>query len=186
MYPLRRIADVRLAFLAALMITAVTALPVSAGPKGDARDSDVGKMLYGFNVIVLAAGDTAPNRDCGNEIYLTELATIRWSFFPSLSPSFQLQDCDGTDGTAAIWASESLRTYVMVNLRRPKTASLNIVCQDIVDEAIDDLCMVGSFNPPLNFTRKTVENILDGEFEEVMWTISGAWQRFDILIYEKL
>jgi hypothetical protein len=172
--------------IAAALIAAAGALPVSAGPRGDSNDSDVGDLLAKFTVVALAPGQTAPDR-CSSRIYFEEgtIGSIRWHFEPALSPSFQIQDCDGIgDDEADVWVNESLRSYVMINLRGPRTQSLDVVCVETFDVGIDDLCL--SPGTITHYTTKIVENVPDGYSEDVFWVLDGDWQTFDMRIYEKL
>lgn len=183
----------RALFLAALFMFAVAA-PVMAKPQGDARDSDVGKKLWNFNVIATPNGswvedDTACSNN-GSRIFFEEdtIGTIRWSLYPYANQDFNITDCDGTsDGTGAVAANESLSFYVMIKLVGPKTSSLNLVCEDVVDYiGVDDLCMVDSVNLTRNATTKIMQNVVENQYEEVLWTMSGDWKIFQVLVYEKL
>ena len=172
------------------------ATPANAGPPGDARDNDVGKMLYKFNVIAVPQSDwVVSDSECtnnGHRIFFERgngntLGEILWHLQPNLKPSFQIQDCDGTnDAEADVWANESQRFYVMVRLLGPKTSTLHLVCTDIIDEGIDDLCLIDSVHLQRNSTTKIMENVVDNEYEEVLWEFSGNWRIFEVRIYEKL
>ena len=171
----------------------MVAAPASAAPKGDARDSDVGKKLWNFNVIATpndswAEDDTVCSNN-GSRIFFEEdtIGTIRWSLYPNANQDFNITDCDGTsDGTGAVAANESLRFWVMIKLVGPKTSTLNVVCEDVIDEGVDDLCVLGSFNLSRNATTKIMHNVVDNAYEEVLWTLSGDWKIFQVLVYEKL
>jgi len=184
----------RVAILSALFVLLIAAVgPAYAAPKGDARDSDVGKKLWNFNVIATPNGDWAEDDSVcsnnGSRMFFEEdtIGTIRWSLYPNANQDFKITDCDGTsDGTGAVAANESLRFWVMVKLVGPKTSELNLVCQDVIDEGVDDLCVVGSVNLSRNATTKIMHNIVDNEYEEVLWTLSGDWKIFQVLVYEKL
>jgi len=183
----------RAVLLAALFMFTMVA-PVAAKPQGDARDSDVGKKLWNFNVIATPNGSWAEDDSvCGNNgsrIFFEEdtIGTIRWSLWPNANQDFNITDCDGTsDGTGAVAANESLRFYVMIKLVGPKTSTLNLVCQDVIDYiGVDDLCMVGEVNLQRNATTKIMQNVVEGQYEEVLWTFQGDWKIFQVLVYEKL
>ena len=169
---------------------------VAAKPPGDARDNDVGKMLYKFNVIATPKSDwVVPDGECtnqGHRIFFQRgngntLGEIRWHLEPGLNPSFQIQDCDGTnDAEADVWANESRRFYVMVRLLGPKNSSLTLTCQEVIEEGADDLCLVDTVNLSRNSTTKIMENVVDNAYEEVLWSLSGDWRIFEVRIYEKL
>jgi hypothetical protein len=75
----------------------------------------------------------------------------------------------------------------MIKLVGPKTSSLNLVCTDVVDYlGVDDLCMVGSVNLQRNATTKIMHNIVENQYEEVLWTFAGNWKIFQVQVYEKL
>ena len=187
----------RLTFLATLFVLLfAVVLPASAAPKGDARDSDVGKKLFNFNVIAVPNGDwVVDDSECtnnGKRIFFEQgdgntLGTIKWALYPDQNQSFDIQDCDGTgDSFAEIWANELQRFYVMIKLVGPKTSSLNVVCTDVIDYlGVDDLCLY-SGGITRNSTTKIMENVAEGQYEEVLWEFSGDWKIFQVLIYEKL
>jgi hypothetical protein len=187
----------RLSILIALFSLALIVSPAMAAPKGDARDSDVGKKLWNFNVLAkpnawVASSTTCPNN--GNRIFFKQgsngstLGTITWHFDPAANQSFNITDCNGTiDGDADVVVDESMQVYVMIKLVGPKTSSLNVVCTDVIDYlGVDDLCLIGSANINRNSTTKIMSNIAEGQYEEVLWSLSGSWKVFQVQIYEKL
>lgn len=183
----------RLSVLVALFVLALAVAPVSGAPKGDARDSDVGKKLWNFNVIATPNGSWAEDDSVcsnnGSRMFFEEdsIGTIRWSLYPNANQDFNITDCDGTsDGTGAVAANESLRFWVMIKLVGPKTSSLELTCLDVIDEGVDDLCVVGTVNLTRNSTTKIMHNVVDNEYEEVLWTFQGDWKIFQVLVYEKL
>jgi hypothetical protein len=156
----------------------------------------VGKKLWNFTVIAHPSGDWSADDDVcpnnGNRIFFEEgngntLGTIRWHLEPNNNPDFDITDCDGTyDGDADVFANESLRFWVMIKLVGPKTSALNVVCQDVVvSDNQDDLC-VYSGGITRNSTTKIFSNLVDNEYEEVLWSLSGDWKVFQVLVYERL
>ncbi len=180
--------------LAALLLLTV-ALPVSANPPG-ARDSDVGKMLYKFNVIAVPQSDwVVPDSECtnnGHRIFFergngSTLGTIEWQLWPGLSPDFQIADCDAThDGWATILANESQRFYVFVRVLGPSGTSLDLSCVEVIDAGTDDLCLISTENLQKGAMTKIMENVVDNQYENVLWYLSGSWRIFEVRIYEKL
>jgi hypothetical protein len=176
---------------------ATTVADASARP-GDAGDSDVGKQLFKFNVIAVPQSDwVVPDGECtnnGRRIFFERgngntLGDIRWQFVPGNTPSWDIEDCDGTspdDNEAVVSVDESQSFWVMVRLLGPKPSTLQIVCQEIVEEGADDLCVIaGPVNLKRNAMTKIMSNIVDNEYEEVLWSLSGNWRIFEVRIYEK-
>jgi hypothetical protein len=183
----------RLSILFVLLLFAVAA-PVSAAPKGDARDPDVGKKLYQFNVIAVPNSWTADDTTCpnnGSRIFFQQsgsntLGRIDWSLDPTASQDFNITDCNGTnDGTGAVTANELLNFYVMIKLVGPKTSTLDVVCTWVLNQGPNDLCLY-SGGITRNSTTKIFQNVADNQYEGVLWTWSGNWKVFQVLIYEKL
>jgi len=181
------------------MLLLSVAAPVSAKPQGDARDPDVGKKLWNFNVIATPNGtwvedDTVCGNN-GNRIFFSDSngGTIRWALDPAAQHDFDITDCDGTsDRTAGVTANESISFWVMIKLVGPKTSTLNVVCQDVIDYqdalngGVDDLCVVDSVNLQRNASTKIIKNIAESQYEEVLWTLNGDWKIFQVLVYEKI
>ena len=185
----------RLSILVAVFMLLLVVAPVAAAPKGDARDSDVGKKLWNFNVLAKPNAWVEDDASCsnnGNRIFFEQgngstLGTINWHFDPYANQAFNISDCDGTgDSDADVWVDESLQVYIMIKLVGPKTSTLNVVCTELIDEGVDDLCLIGSANINRNSTTKIMENVADGYYENVLWSLSGDWKVFQVLVYEKL
>jgi len=170
----------------------------TGGPKGDARGTDVGRMLFKFNVIATPKSNwVVPDGECtnnGHRIFFQRgsgntLGTIHWDLIPNLNPPYQIEDCDGTaDAEANVDVSESQAFYVVVRLLGPKTSTLSIRCKDVVEAGADDLCVLDDVTVAINrnVTTKIMSNVVDNEVEEVLWTLSGDWRIFEVRIYEKL
>jgi hypothetical protein len=189
----------RLSLLVALFMLAMLAVPVSAAPKGDARDSDVGKKLFSFNVIAMPQADWSANDSVcpnnGSRMFFQQdadntLGTIHWYLQPNANQDFNITDCDGTyDGDGAVVANESLNFWVMIKLVGPKTSTLTNVCTDVIDYiGTDDLCLLNGTPVHLNrnSTTKIMQNVAENQYEEVLWQFSGDWKVFQVLIYESL
>lgn len=139
--------------LVAMLVLAAVVAPVSAAPKGQARDSDVGKKLFQFNVIAVPQADwTADDDVCpnnGSRMFFEydgagTLARINWSLDVGANPDFNITDCDGTyDGDGDIVANQSLRFWVMIKLVGPKTSTLSLTCTEIYDDPTfnDQVCL---------------------------------------------
>lgn len=186
----------RLSVLVAVFMLLLAVVPVTAAPKGNARDSDVGKKLWSFNVIAHPSSDwSEDDSECsnnGSRIFFEEgdTGTIRWSLWPNNNPDFDITDCDGTyDQTGAVSVNESLRFWVMIKLVGPKTSTLTNVCTDvIVSDNQTDLCLLEGqpVNLQRNATTKIMYNLADGAYEEVLWTFWGDWKIFQVQVYEYL
>jgi hypothetical protein len=184
----------RLFILSLVMILAV-AVPVAAKPPGDSRDPDVGKQLYKFNVIAVPNDSWTDSETCennGSRIFFergngSTIGTIKWELWPNLYTDFRISDCDATkDATAVVQANESIRFWVTVRLLGPKTSNLNLVCTEVIDAGVDDLCVIGSANLQRGATTKIMSNVFDNAYEEVLWSLSGDWRILDVRIWEKI
>ena len=163
---------------------------------GDAGGPTVGKQLFKFNVIATPKSDwVVPDGECtnnGHRIFFQRgngntLGEIAWLFRPGASPNFDIQDCDGThDETATVQVNEQQAFYVMVRLLGPRTSTLTLTCAEILDQGLDDLCVIGTENLQRKAMTKIMENIVDNMNEDVLWTLSGDWRIFEVRIYEKL
>jgi hypothetical protein len=186
----------RLSVLVALFMLALMVAPVTAAPKGDARDDNVGKKLWNFNVIAHPSGDWSADDDVcpnnGNRVFFEEGDTgmIRWHLYPGNNPDFDIVDCDGTyDRDADVNVNESLEFWVMIKLVGPNTSTLYNVCEDVVvSDNQDDLCLLEPqpVNLQRNATTKIFSNLADNEYEEVLWTFWGDWKIFQVQVYEYL
>jgi hypothetical protein len=189
----------RVAMLSALFLLLATVVPATtAAPKGDARDPNVGKKLYQFNVLAkpnawVADDTTCPNN--GSRIFFQEdgdntLGTLHWYLDPTANQDFNITDCNGTvDGDGTIVADESINFWVMIKLVGPKTSTLTNVCTDVIDViGVDDLCLLNGTPVHLNrnSTTKIMQNVAENQFEEVLWQFSGDWKIFQVLIYEAI
>ena len=189
----------RLSLLVALFMLVLLAVPVSAAPKGDARDPDVGKKLWNFNVIAHPSGDwSADDEVCpnnGNRMFFAAngtntMGTITWQLIPGATPDFRITDCDGTfDTHGAVAVNESLTFWVVIKLVGPKTSTLTNVCTNVVVSTnADDLCLLEG--QPVHLTRnattKIMKNLVDNAYEEVLWTFWGDWKVFQVQVYEAL
>jgi hypothetical protein len=183
-------------FVAVAVVMAGLATSAGAKPPGDTRDSDVGKMLYKFNIVAIPqewSGDDTVCQDNGARMFFQRgggaIGTVEWQLDPA-AHGFQLTDCDGTtDGTGVVLADEKVSFYVMVRLLGPPTDSLNLVCEDkVVSDNQDDLCIIDSVNLTKQGFTKIMDNIYDGEYEEVLWTLSSGtdFRIADVRVYEKL
>ena len=185
-------------FAALFALLFVVSAPVSAAPKGEARDPDVGKKLYQFNVLAKPNAWVADNTTCpnnGSRIFFQEdgdntLGTLHWTLDPAANQDFNITDCNGTvDGDGDIVADESINFWVMIKLVGPKTSTLTNVCTDVIDViGVDDLCLLNGQPVHLsrNATTKIMQNVAENEFEEVLWQFSGDWKIFQVLIYEAI
>ena len=188
----------RLSIFVALFMLALIAAPAVAAPKGDARDSDVGKKLYSFTVHAKPNAWIADNSVCpnnGSRMFFRQgetgtLGTIHWYLDPAANQDFNITDCNGTvDGDGDVVADESINFWVMIKLVGPKTSTLTNVCTDVIDYiGIDDLCLLNGTPQHLNrnTTTKIMNNVAEGQYEEVLWQFSGDWKVFQVLIYEAI
>ena len=105
----------RVAILSALFVLLVAAVgPAAAAPKGDARDSDVGKKLWNFNVLAKPNAWSQDDASCennGSRIFFEQgngntLGEIRWHLDPTLNQDFNISDCDGVSW----WSSRPLKS----------------------------------------------------------------------------
>ena len=94
-------------FAALFALLFVVSAPVSAAPKGEARDPDVGKKLYQFNVLAKPNAWVADNTTCpnnGSRIFFQEdgdntLGTLHWTLDPAANQDFNITDATGFFGT---------------------------------------------------------------------------------------
>jgi len=178
---------------------ALMAVPASAAPKGDARDPDVGKKLWNFNVIAHPSGDWSANDSVcpnnGNRMFFSAngsntMGSITWHLTPNATPAFKITDCDGTfDGDGDVNVNESLNFWVVIKLVGPKTSTLTNVCTNVVtSDNAADLCLLTG--QPVHLTRnsttKIMKNLADGVYEEVLWEFWGDWKVFQVQVYEAL
>jgi hypothetical protein len=177
--------------LGALGLVALIAGPAAAAPKGV---TEAGKLLFKFNVLAKPnAWQDVGNACNGARIFFQQgnggtLGTIHWTLDPTAN-NFTITDCNGTlDGMASVVADESVDFIVVIRVLGPKTSALNFVCTELVNPTLtppEDLCVIdsGTFHKGNTFTR-VMQNIAEGEFEEVLWTLSGDWKIFDVRVYE--
>jgi hypothetical protein len=157
---------------------------------------NLGQKLFQFNVIAKPGGwDPTVGNNCnGSRIFFAEgnggpestLGTIMWNLDPTVS-GFQITDCNGTDGTAAVTADENVNFAVVIRVQGPLTSSLNLVCTVITQSLNDNLCMIasGTFKKGNSFTR-VMTNIADNQFEGALWSLSGDWKIFQVRLYQLL
>jgi hypothetical protein len=157
---------------------------------------NLGRKLDQFNVIAKPGGwdPTVGNFCNGARIFFAQnsggrdntLGTITWNLDPNVA-GFQLTDCNGTDGTATVTASENINFAVVIRVQGPVTSELNFVCTVITQSAGDNLCMIDSatFKKGNSFT-KVMTNVADNTFEQVLWGLSGDWKIFEVRLYELL
>ncbi len=175
------------ATLGALFATSAVAAPPGV--------VDLGKKLFQFNVIAKPGGwDPSINGNAcnGARIFFSQdsggpnntLGSIMWNLDPTVA-GFQLTDCDGTDGAAAVTADEKVNFAVVIRVQGPKISALDFVCTVVTQSAGDNLCMIDSatFKMGSSFT-KVMSNIADNTFEQVLWTLSGDWKIFQVRLYE--
>jgi len=173
---------------AALSFTAGAAF---GKPPGDTRDSDVGKKLWQFNILAIPEQShwEDSNASCnGSRIFFDEgeNGNIVWVLDPS-AHGFDVTDCDGTDGAAAVEADESQRFYVLLRLLGPNGSDVDLNCQnDIVSDNKDDLCIIDN----VNLTKqgrtgfvKVFKNLFDDELEQVTWSWSGDYKLMQVRVH---
>ena len=186
-------------FTVVMIALAFSTNSVFAKPPGDSRDADVGKKLWGFNVLAVPQDDwsqddvTCSNQ--GNRIFFQRvnsgsIGTIQWIFDPAVNYNFKIADCDGThDAWAKVIVNEQLSVYVMIRVLGKKTDSLTVTCTEVIDAGADDLCLIDTetFNKGNSFT-KIMENVFDDEMEEVLWQLetSTGFRHAQVGIFEKL
>jgi len=192
----------RLNFRFLIALAAAIVMPISyvhAAPPGGARDNDVGRKLYNFNVLAVPQSNWNTNdtvcTNSGHRVFFRRvdsgsIGTIEWNLDPNAAQNFKITDCDGTnDGTASILVNERLSVYVMIRIVGKKTDSLTLTCADIIDEGTDDLCLIDAetFNKGKSFT-KIMYNVFDNAYEEVLWSLdtTTGFRNAQVWIFEKL
>ncbi len=143
--------------------------------------TNVGKKLDNFNLIMHPhAWDNVGNACNGSRIFFAADATpwtITWNFVPNLNgPSFQITDCNATtDGGAVIQEDAGIPVYIFVRVVGPKTSSLGIVCQDVLDLNGANECLVASttLSKSKTFTKIT-SHLADTIFSQVLWTLDPS------------
>ena len=178
----------------AVALAAGLATSVAANPKG-ARGEEVGKMLYKFNVLAAPhdwSGDDSICQDNGRRVFFDRgggsLGTIEWQIDPNAN-GFQLLDCDGTsDGSAIVEGDETVPFLVFIRIHGPATSTLDVVCDDIVEAGLDDLCLIdgGTFSARHDSFTKIMENVVDNAYEEVLWTLDAStnFRNLEVRVYE--
>jgi len=176
----------------------------SASARSPSQDPGTGKLLWAGTVHA-KPGFINPDLNCtGNRIFFelgngSTLGTILWEF--DNTPEFAsgdvaLVDCVGP--AAEFEVDEAVELVVYVVLRGPKTSTLNLVCDDIVDGQptdpptgdtgpVDDLCEIGTANLTRGNGQDIVRvhsNIAEDTFEDLLWTFDGDWRVFQIKVYE--
>jgi hypothetical protein len=185
-------------FVVAALVAGL-ATSVAAKPPGDTRDSDVGKMLYKFNMIATPhdwAQEDDVCQNSGRRIFYERpdgggsLGTLTWLLNTSYN-SFTLTDCDGTDGDAEIQADGEVAFWVVVRVLGPKNANLGLVCHEVLNDTTTDLCVIDDVRINLNKSKdftKIMDNVFDDVQEEVLWTLDGntRFRIAEVRVYEKL
>jgi len=178
-------------------VVIATAIALAAGaayakPPGDTRDSDVGKKLWQFNILAIPPQSNweDSNASCkGARVFFDEgeNGNLVWVLDPD-ARGFEVTDCDGTDGAAAVEADESQRFYVLVRLLGPNGSDVDMQCQnDIVSDNQDDLCIIDQ----VNLTKqgrtgfvKIFKNLFDDELEQVTWSWSGDYKLMQVRVHK--
>jgi len=178
-------------------VVIATAIALAAGaayakPPGDTRDSDVGKKLWQFNILAIPPQSNweDSNASCnGARVFFDEgeNGNLVWVLDPD-ARGFEVTDCDGTDGAAAVEADESQRFYVLVRLLGPNGSDVDLQCQnDIVSDNQDDLCIIDQ----VNLTKqgrtgfvKIFKNLFDDELEQVTWSWSGDYKLMQVRVHK--
>lgn len=186
-------ASAAIVFGTALMFAAANAF---ADPPG-IREEDVGKKLFSFNVIAVPeqSGFEARANACrGARIFFEDgngnvMGTIDWTLDPGATPNFKITDCDGTeDGDANVVVNELLDLLVFIRVVGPRNNFLDLVCTEVVDFiGVDDLCLIDqtTIHKGNSFT-KVLQNVAEGEFENVLFELDGDWKIFQVWGYEDL
>ena len=76
-----------------------------------------------------------------------------------------------------------------MRLLGPNDSTLNIVCEEVVDDGADDnFCVIDSLT--IKKSGRTSFNtilrtISDGAYEEYLWTLSGDWKIFEVRVFAR-
>jgi hypothetical protein len=184
-------------FVVAALVAGL-ATSVGAKPPGDTRDSDVGKMLYSFNMIAVPHDWAQEDDVCdnsGRRIFYERnaggsIGTLTW-LLDVENHSFILTDCDGTDGDAVIEVDGAVEFWVVVRVLGAQTDNLGITCTDILNDTTTDLCQLDGVRINLNKSKdftKIMDNIFDDDQENVLWTLDTRtnFRIAQVRIYEKV
>ncbi len=192
----------RKAWVIVFLVVLATVLggTASANPPGDARDPDVGKLLYNFNLVAVPQDDWVTDdavcTNSGHRIFFERvpsgpLGTILWTLDLAAS-GFRITDCDATsDKEANILVDEEVEFWVMIRVLGAKTDSLDLTCTDVIDVGVDDLCILNgvkiTYHKDKAFT-KVMFNVFDDGLEQVLWTLETqtGFRIANVRIYEKL
>jgi len=189
------------AVFAVSMIFASGTLQASAAPPGETRDSDVGKMLFKFNILAVPNGDwSADDTVCpnsGHRVFFERvdsglIGTILYKLDQSAS-GIKITDCDGTaDGTAVVKADEKVNFYIVLRVHGKVTDNLRVMCTESFNDVLtsgEDLCIIddSTFTKGKSFTKISA-NMFDEAYEEILWTLetSTGFRNAEVRFYEKL
>lgn len=179
---------------AAFVLFAVTSPSAQKGIKGD---PEIGRKLWSFNMLVRPnSWDDSGNACNGSRIFYGSDSggvggTLNWTLDPNAAQNFQITDCNGTDGQAAVTVDENQgNVIVAIRLVGPRKSTLSIACTSVNPNIAEgeELCVQDQFNLDRNskaFT-KVMKNIADNEFENVLWTFdtTGTWKIFQVRVYQ--
>ena len=190
--------------VAGLALVAFGASDVLAKPPGLKGDSDIGKLLFKFNVLAKPNAWNDVGNSCqGHRIFFSEgsggggktIGTILWTLDPTKTgPDFEIDDCNGTlDDMASVLVDENQFDFlVAIRVLGKKTHVLKFRCDRVVVNPTvtgnEDLCLIDGIKniaKGKEFT-KVMQNIADDEMESVLWDLDGTWKVFDVRIYEWL
>ena len=177
----------------AFVLSAVTSASAQKGIKGD---PEIGRKLWSFNVLVRPnSWDSSGNACNGARIFYGSDSggvggVLAWTLDPTASQNFQITDCNGTDGTAAVTVDENQgNVIVAIRLVGPRNSTLSIACTSVNPNIAEgeELCVQDQVNlsKSKSFT-KIMKNIADNELENVLWTwdTTNTWKIFQVRVYQ--
>jgi hypothetical protein len=162
----------------AAVVAAFAAGSATAGPPGV---TNVGKKLANFNIIAVPNEWVANDSVCPNNgarIFFrrgTSPWTITWNFDPTVN-GFGIVDCDGTtDKTAVVQQNAGTNVAIFVRVVGPKSSSLSLLCQDVLDVNGVNSCLLGTYNLSKSkvFTKVTT-HLFDTALSQVLWTLDPS------------
>lgn len=175
---MRKKYSVALAAMAAALAV-FGAAPAGANPPSI---TDVGKKIANFNIIATPHAWVESDSLCTNNGHRMFFSvdntpwTVEWDFVPNLSPTFNILDCDGTtDRTAVIQEDAGVPVFIFIRVLGPRTASLDFVCQDVIDVNGVNECLISGV--PLSHSKsftKVTSHLFDTLFSEVLWTLDPS------------
>ena len=181
-----------------LALAAVVAMMAMAGFATDGvfakspkqSDPNIDKLVWNGTAHA-KPGFLNPDLNCkGHRLFFAlsqgnTLGNMTWVFDPAYTKNVELVDWVGA--ATEFHVDQDFAAVIYVVLRGANGSNLHLVCTDqFIDDDLDDLCEVGD----INLTRgngidtvKLTTNLVEDDYEEVLWQFDGNWRMFQIKVY---